>query len=344
MKKPQVSIIILTYARQLEYIKKCLQSFKKVNFNSYEIIVVDNASDDNTTAFIKKHFPNVKIIKNKKNFGFCEGNNIGLKNAKGELILFLNNDTEVAANFLDPLVSVLEKNTTVGVVQPKIRQMLEREKLDACASFLTNTGLLYHFGYSQNQSIKKYNKKMFMYSAKGAGFMTRKSLIKKIGLFDSDYFAYFEETDFCHRVWLSGYSVEYTPASEIFHLGGAEFKGTTPPNIQFNSYKNRICTYIKNLGTWELLKILPVHVLTCLIGAAVYLAIGKFSISKGIINAIFWNITHLKQTLKKRKYVQSKIRKVSDRNFIKKVKHNPSFSYYKHFLLNPRGKYEDMII
>ena len=84
MNNPLVSIIILTYANNLEHMKKCLSSFANVNYQQYEIIVVDNASTDNTVAYIKKHFPKVKLIESKKNLGFCEGNNVGLKKAKGD--------------------------------------------------------------------------------------------------------------------------------------------------------------------------------------------------------------------------------------------------------------------
>jgi len=342
MKNPLVSVIILTYANGLPHVRKCLESFKNVRFDSYEIILVDNASTDNTVLYIRKHFPKVVLIESKKNLGFCEGNNVGLKKAKGKYILFLNNDVEVTPGFLEPLVSLMEKDETMGVVQPKIRQLIEKEKLDACASFLTNTGFLYHYGYSQKQSDKKYNKRLFLYSAKGACFLTRRSIIEKIGLFDKDYFAYFEETDFCHRVWLAGFTVMYTPASEIFHLGGADKKNDHPATLQFDAYKNRICTYIKNLSAQELIKILPVHLMVCLGVAVAYLLLNRYRISQGILKAIVWNITHSKKTLQKRRDIQKNIRRVSDKSFMNKIKINPPVSYYKHFLLDPRGKYNDI--
>ncbi|MBI5123542.1 glycosyltransferase family 2 protein [Candidatus Roizmanbacteria bacterium] len=342
MKKPLVSIIILTYSNQWNNVKKCLQSFKQVKFISYEIILVDNASIDDTVANVKKYYPKVVLIENKKNMGFCEGNNIGLRKSNGEFILFLNNDTEVTPTILEPLVEILQKDSSVGVVQPKMRQLIEKDKLDACASFLTNSGFLYHYGYSQKENNKKYNQKLFMYSAKGACFLTRKSLIKKIGLFDPDYFAYFEETDFCHRVWLSGFTVVYEPRSEMFHLGGGDKKNDHPARLQVDSYKNRIQTYLKNLGTVELIKIIPLHILSCLAAAIIYLFIGKIAISKGILKAIWWNISNFANISKKRKFVQFSLRRIPDSSFIKKIKYNPPFAYYKHFLLDPRGKYKDI--
>jgi len=254
MANPLVSIIILTYKNGLKDVKKCLISLSAVSYKPFEIILVDNASTDNTVIYIEKHFPNVKVIQNRWNMGFCTGNNQGLEIAKGKYILFFNNDAIATPDFLSILVEEFVKDNKLGAIQPKIRQLRDKSLLDACASYLTNTGFLYHYGYSQNQANQKYNKKLYMYSVKGACFLARKSLIDRIGLFDDDYFAYFEETDFCHRVWLSGFKIGYLPSSEIYHLGGAGKEAS--PFIQFHSYKNRIHTYLKNFELWPLVKIL----------------------------------------------------------------------------------------
>lgn len=336
MRKPNVSIIILTYGNGLPHVKKCLDSLAKITYHNFEIILVDNASTDNTVEIIQKS--KVKIIRNKKNLGFCIGNNQAAKIARGKYILFLNNDTVVTPNFLTILVSELENDKSIGVVQPKIRQLIKKDKLDACCSFLTSTGFLYHYGYSQKQSDKKYNKRLFMYSAKGACFLTRKNLMKEIGLFDDDYFAYFEDTDFCHRVWLAGYKVIYEPRAEIFHLGEPDKE--VSPIIQFHSYKNRITTYIKNLENKTLFAILPFHILICLAISLMYLVKGKFLYSCAIISAILWNLIHFKKILSKRKFVQKKIRVMEDNILLPEIKKDVKISYYKHFFFAPRGTYD----
>lgn len=341
MAQPLVSIIILTYQKGLPHIKKCLSSLLKVKYRLIEVIVVDNSSTDETVnevLSIKHKVLSIKLIQNKKNLGFAKGNNQGAKIAKGEYILLLNNDTVVTKNFLSKLVDDLEKDKTIGVVQPKIRQLLSKNKLDACASYLTNTGFLYHYGYSQNQNDKKFNKKIYMYSAKGACFLTRKSLVEKIGLFDEDYFAYFEETDFCHRVWLSGSKVLYEPSAEIYHLGGSDKE--VSPIIQFHSYKNRIATYIKNFESKTLFVILPVHILMCLVICVLYLFKGKFLYFFAIVSAIFWNFLNINTHLSKRSFIQTKLRTVKDINLLPEIKKNVKVSYYKHFFFAPRGTYD----
>ena len=347
MAKPLVSIIIPTYQNGLPHVKKCLASLSKVNYSNFEVILVDNGSTDNTVKVIQKskfqvksqnYKSKVKIIRYKENVGFCRGNNQAAKVARGKYILLLNNDTVATPNFLTILVDDLEKDKSIGVVQPKIRQLLNKDKLDACCSFLTSTGFLYHYGYSQKQSDKNYNKRLFMYSAKGACFLTRKSLIDKIGLFDEDYFAYFEESDFCHRVWLSGFKVLYEPSAEIFHLGGTEKRVSSI--IQFHSYKNRIATYIKNFESDTLFNILSVHIFMCLGIAIAYLMRGKFLYSCAIVSAILWNLINLKNLLHKRRFVQTKLRVVKDINLLPEIKKSVKVSYYKHFLFNPRGYYK----
>lgn len=337
MSKPLVSIIILTYKNGLEDIRKCIASLNNITYKSIEIILVDNGSTDNTVAYVKKHFHKVKLIENKKNLGFCTGNNQGAKIARGKYVLLFNNDAVATPPFLERLVEELEKDERLGAVQPKIIQLTNKKKLDACASFLTDTGFLYHYGYSQNAYDKKYNKEIYMYSAKGACFLTRKKLIEKIGLFDDQYFVYFEDTDFCHRIWLAGSRIKYIPSSEVFHLGGEGKKVSS--FIQFHSYKNRIATYIKNLETRSLLRILPAHTSFCLGIILVYVLRGEWSYSFAILKAFAWNLINLNKTIRQRKRIQEKIRKVSDNSISDYITKNVGISYYKHFLSNPRGFY-----
>ncbi len=340
--QPLVSIIILTYSNGLPQLKKCLTSLNKISYAPIEVILVDNASTDRTVTYIKKHFSSIHLLENKVNLGFCEGNNQAFKKAKGKYILFLNNDCEVTKDFLSILVSILEADKTIGAVQPKIRQLIKKDKLDACASYLTRTGFLYHYGYSQQQKKRQYNKRLPIYSVKGACFLTRREIIRKVGLFDENYFAYFEETDFCHRIWLAGYSIIYEPSAEVFHLGGGQHAEIIKTSIQLDAYKNRIATYIKNLSLMSLVTILPVHVFLCIGIGGVYLLQGKPQLFVAIIKAILWNFRNIRMLKKKRTYVQKKLRIVSDATLFSRIKKDPPISYWKHFFSNPRGIYTDM--
>ncbi len=329
-----VSIIIPNYNGR-EYLENCFSSLAKLNYSNYEIILVDNDSKDGSIKFTKDNYPQIKVIHNKKNLGFAEANNIGYYEAKGDYILFLNNDIVVNPNFLTVLVEEIEKEKYIGGVQPKILQMNNHKKLDCVGGFLTSTGALYHFGYGKNADSPKYNQRLLIFSMKGAAMLFKREVLEKVGLFDKSFFAYFEETDLCHRIWLAGYKIFYVPRAIIYHKGGGTSGKMNSSYIQFNSFKNRINSYIKNLGWLELLKILPLNIFFCLAVSIVY---PRYFIA--IHKAIWWNIRHIKETLEKRKNVQSNIRVISDKIFMPYLKKKVRPSYYYH-LLKSLKDYED---
>ena len=214
MANPLVSIIILNYNGK-RWLEKCLPTIKKIKYKPLEVIVVNNGSTDDSHKFVKKNYPAFRLIEIKKNKGFAGANNVGVESAKGKYVLIINNDTEVPADFLTPLVRRMEQDKTIGVIQPKIRSLRKINLLDAACSFYTSTGFQYHYGYYQPQNKKQYNKEQFVYSAKGACLFTRRADYLKLGGFDEDFVCYVEESDYCHRVWLSGKKVLYLPESYI---------------------------------------------------------------------------------------------------------------------------------
>ncbi|MGH7203443.1 MAG: glycosyltransferase family 2 protein, partial [Candidatus Levyibacteriota bacterium] len=145
--KKKVSIIIINW-NGLNYLQECLPSLQKQDYPNTEIIVVDNASSDESVSYLKKNFPKVRIVLNDKNYGFAEANNIGYKYITGDYVLFLNNDTKVTRNFLSILVKKLEKDETIGGIQSKILLMDKPDHYDSIGAFLTGTGILYHYGVS----------------------------------------------------------------------------------------------------------------------------------------------------------------------------------------------------
>lgn len=329
---PFISIIIVNLNGK-KWLEKCLKSVLESDYplGKLEVILVDNGSTDDSLEFVSRNFPNVKIISLDKNYGFAQGNNIGFERSTGDFILLLNNDASLQKNNLEIMVREIERTKDAGILQPKIL-LTGNRGLDSCGSFLTNTGFLYHYGLGENPNDPVYNRKIPVFSIKGACMLIKREVIKKIGLFDNDFFAYFEESDFCHRAWIAGYSVYYTPRAAVYHMRGATTEmlgqGRVPAWLQFHSYKNRICSYVKNLGTKELMKILPLHLLLVLFISIFYLFKGEIEMSKALLQAIWWNIINLKKTLQKRKYVQEKLRTVSDEEIMKQIKRNIPFSYY----------------
>ncbi len=335
---PKVSIIVLNYNEPKLSID-CLESLQKLTYKNYEIILVDNGSTVDITKEIKRRFPDVITLRNKENEGYAEGNNIGYKAATGEYVLLLNNDAIVDKFFLQPLVKVLQKDINVAAVQPKILQYPRKDYIDSVGSYLIYSGFLYHFGHNKKDE-EKYDKQTEIFSMKGACMLLRKSVIDTIGLFDKDYFAYFEETDMCQRIWLAGYKILYVPTSKIYHIGGQTSKKLKSTFVQYNSYKNRIYTYCKNFEIPTLMQVLPLHLFLCEVVTVMYLVTGKFSLALTIQKAILWNITNIAKIMQERKKIKV-LRKISDSEYLEKVTKKVRLSYYYHLFATSLSGYND---
>lgn len=289
-----VSIIIINWNGG-EIFRNCLKSLKKLKFRDFELIIVDNGSTDGTQK--------LATIQNDNNLGFAGGNNQGYQRAHGKYIWLLNNDTLVKPETLTKLVEYLEQNPEVAVIQPKIRIMDKPELLDNAGSFLTLSGFLEHWGYLQKDGLE-YDKNRDIFSAKGACMLIRRRVIEKVGLFDPDFGSYFEESDFCWRVWLAGYKVQYCPTTEISHKVGFTSKRMDPIGTNYVSFRNRLCSLIKNLE-YKNFYIVFLHLFLIKILGIYYLLRLQFDKSGMIWRAIGWNLLHLSGTLKKRKVVQT---------------------------------------
>jgi GT2 family glycosyltransferase len=327
-KSPIVSIVILNWNGR-KRLEKCLHSIDKVTFSSKEIVVVNNGSTDDSKEFLKKKYPQIRVVELKKNVGYAMGKNIGVTHAKGKYILALDNDTSVTPHFLEPLVAVVEKDKSIGIVQPQIRSMIDKNLLDSVGAFMTSTGILYHYGYMKPYTMKVYKNPMYAYSIKGACFIIAKKDYIKLGGLDKMFLSYVEETDLCHRMWLYGKKVLYEPKSVIYHWGGGDTKiMTTSEDNLFRSFRNRYYSYIKNFSAFSLVKLLPVHFLFCEIFVFSSLVSGNFKKAFAVQwGTVCW-IGDLTVLLEKRKYIQEKLRKANDKEIDHYIRKNPRFIYY----------------
>jgi len=335
-----ISIIIVNH-NGLNLLKKCLKSVYGQSYKNIEVILVDNASTDRSVDYVMSTYPNTKIIKSRENLGFAEANNEGYRKSTGDYILFLNNDTEVSNNFLEILLKGF-RSKIVGGLQSKIMLMDQRGVHDCAGSYLTYTGYLFHYAYKQKDK-SEFDKVRDIYSAKGASMIFRRDVLEKVKvdgeIFDSRYFAYFEETDLCHRVWLAGYKILYYPESIIFHKMGATSSAFNQSFIQFHSFKNRINTYLKNFEFKSLIYILPIHLFISYVGAIIYLLQLKADLFVAINKAILWNMKEIGNTLKKRNIIKKHMKNISDKKLFKIIMKNPNISYY-YYLFTGLEKYK----
>ena len=326
MKSPLVSIIIINWNGG-EVFKQCLDSLAEIKYPNWELILVDNGSVDGSEMLPEKlkvkseNLPagkaGLKVIKNKTNLGFAKANNQGFKISRGKYILLLNNDTKVKPDFLSNLVRRMIVDNSVGVIQPKIYLMDKPGILDNVGSFMTRIGFLTHLGFGEKDG-PQFEKEQEIFSAKGACMLLRKEVIEEVGFFDSDFFSYFEESDFCWRVWMGGWRVLFFPDAVIYHKLGFTIRRLDVSDLNFHYYKNRMCSLLKNLEFKNLSLIFTPHLLISLSLMLLFLSRGQVKYSLMIGKAITWNIWNLPQTFKKRRKIQ-KMRKLDDRELFKLI-------------------------
>lgn len=216
--KPLVQIIILNWNGR-ELILECLESISKVKYENFNVLVVDNNSQDDSVKSIEKKYPIVDILELESNYGYAEGNNKGFESIKDpnvKYVIFLNNDTIVNSNFILPLVSELEKDRSIGQTVPKI-YYAENDKIWYAGGRVNKLiGSIKHIGIRKSDS-EQFNKKYNTDYATGCCFAMRFKDFKEIGGFDKNYPMYCEDVDLSLRIRQFGQVVKFVPDSIIFH-------------------------------------------------------------------------------------------------------------------------------
>ncbi len=232
---PKVSVIIVSYNGQ-KLLEKCLDSLSNITYDNFEIILVDNNSSDNTIQFVSKHFPSIIIIKLNSNKGFAEPNNIAAKIAKGDYLLFLNNDTVVTPNFISEMIKAIQSDQTIGMCQSLL--LKPNGSIDSSGVFIDKLGVVYN-------SKTKINKIREISSARGASMLIQKNIFDKLKGFDEKFFASFEDVDLGWRTWIIGYRVILVPTSVVYHSAGTTMK-KMKSEIAFHGFKNQLSIKITN--------------------------------------------------------------------------------------------------
>jgi len=302
-KLPYVSILVLNYNGR-RWLFSCLSSLLKTEYPQYEIILVDNASTDGSVEFVKKNFPRVKIIKFSQNLGYALAYNIAYKYAKGDILVFLNNDTMVSSNWLKEIIKFLSKVRTPIIVGPKICKMYNKRKLDSAGGVVNILGFTWSRGYLDDADDPKYNKIYEPFYVSGAALIIPKQLFEELGCFDASYFMYCEELDLCWRARLRGYKIIYFPRSIIYHYGSPSLKKYSVRYYYLNT-RNMIVTMIKCLERKNLIPMLTAYLfLSFLLGFILTIKKRK-NFVKAYIEAISWIIQNISNILFKRKSIQA---------------------------------------
>lgn len=313
MYQPSVSVIIVNY-NGLAHLPICLGSLQNLDYpqDKLEIILVDNNSSDTSTGYVQQSFPAVKILRMNKNYGFCKPNNEGAKAATGEYLVFLNNDTEVTAGWLNGLVRPALLNLEIAAVASKMLYYDRRDIINTAGGKITIIGGGFYRGYGDRDG-DKYNVAGYTGFGCAAALLVRRDFFLDSGGFDDDYFAACEEHDLGWRTWLYGYTVAYAPDAVMYHREGGTFGNRNnfdPAKVYLNT-RNRLYNIFKNLQAGNVLRALLIYFGFNLYRSLLMLFRGNFSAIGAVFRGYVDFVANLGKTLKKRDIVQKR-RKRSD--------------------------------
>jgi len=333
MPEPLVSLVIVNH-NGIQFVDECLRSVFNSNYANFEVIFVDNGSTDKSLEYVKKAFGSenrLHFVENRASLGPAVGRNRGAKLAKGKYLIFLDNDTQVEKNFIGELTKVLESDNSIGSGQAKLLRMGTDNLYDCAGDYLGPLGFLIERSRGAKDT-GQFDYIANILSAKSAASIIRKELFDRIGGFDEDYYMYLEETDLSWRVWLSGFRVVFIPLAKVYHAFNTpkkDFKRYYPKYIvRYYGCRNYIATLIKNLNYLNLIKILPLH-LCCWILLSCFFALkGGLYDSYLILKGVGWNILNTPSLLKKRRFINSNIRKATDSSILSKIMEQKNISYY----------------
>lgn len=302
----KVFVVILNWNGGEETVS-CLHELTKQTLK-HEVVLVDNGSEDNSIALVEAKFPKLKIIKLNHNTGFAGGVNVGITYAfdnEANAVALLNNDAVAERDWLENLVSSLEDNPEVGIATCKfIRD--DKKHFDSTGDIYTTWGLPYPRGRDEPVS-DTYDKDTMIFGASGGASVYKVSMLKEIGLFDEDLFAYLEDIDISFRAQLAGWKVMYNPKAVAYHKVGmtsGKIKGFTT----YHYMKNLPIVFWKNVPLRYFPRVAPRLFLSYWTILFKALITGKGSYA---LKGYFYHITHLPSTLRKRRRIQ-RSKKVSN--------------------------------
>ncbi len=290
--KPLVSVITVNY-NQSEVTCEFLESMDKATYKNVEVFVVDNNSPNDNPDIIKEKYPHITLLKTEKNLGFAGGNNVAVPHCKGKYILFINNDTEVDPDFLQPMVELLESNPKIGMVSPRI-QYFHSPGIIQYAGFtpfnnITTRIFSFGFGEKDNGQFSNVTESGSIF---GAAMLVPTKVIREVGMMTEIFFLYYEEHDWAAHIKDSGYSIYYQGKSLVYHKESISTVRDSPFQT-FYINRGRILFSRRNTrGFKKMIALLYIYFITTPRITLAYLLKFQFSNVWAYWKAVSWNIVN----------------------------------------------------
>lgn len=215
MPDPRVSVIIPNW-NGARYLGTCLDSLRRQTYTDFETIVVDNASQDESVALMERDYPEVRVIRLNENRGLTGGVNAGIREARGDILVLFNNDTEADENWLRELVAALDAHPEAGMAATKMMLFDRRNVIHSAGDYYRTDGIPGNRGVWEEDS-GQYDGDIWVFGPCGGAAAYRRSLLDEIGLFDEDLFMYCEDVDMAWRAQLAGHRCVFAPRAVIYH-------------------------------------------------------------------------------------------------------------------------------
>lgn len=293
-----ISIIILNWNGK-HHLCDCLTSVLKQTHTDFEVIVVDNGSNDGSQEIISVNFHSVNLICLDRNYGFCKGNNIGIEAARGEYIVLLNNDTVVEPDWLQQLHDCMLSDPDIGFCASGLLTYADKNLLDAAGDGFSICGAGYKRGYLEEAA--GYKKEEYVFGACAGAAMYKKEMLDKIGLLDEDFFVAYEDSDLSFRAQLAGYKCKYAPKAVVYHKVNSTL-GKLSDSYVFYGHRNVEYAYFKNMPGKLLIRTVLPHIAYDILAFAYFTKKGK---GLAFMKAKVDFIRNFKKVMAKRREIQS---------------------------------------
>lgn len=309
VKNEKIAVVILNWNGKI-WLEKFLPSVTE-NSEEAEIYVIDNLSTDDSLDFLKREYPEIKIVINTENLGFAGGYNAGLKNIDAEYYCLLNSDVEVTPNWIEPVIHLFENNSEIAAIQPKILSYENKTKFEFAGA---GGGLIDNLGYPYcrgrvfdevEEDLGQYDDEKEIFWASGCCLFIRSKDFWEQNGFDERFFAHQEEIDLCWRLINSGRKIYYTGKSKIYHVGGGTLNKQSPQKT-FLNIRNNLSMMAKNLPFPKLIPLIFFRL--CLDGvASLYFAYKNgFAHLWAVARGHFGFYAQLPETIRRRQKHQKK--------------------------------------
>lgn len=335
MSKPKVSMIVSNLnGMDLNLLKDCLDSLLKPKYDNWELLIIDNNSSDDSIDYLKKRLKkksNCFIIQNPVNI-YSQGLNLGAYKASGKYLAYFNNDTAITRDYLSNLIKEFEKDPQLAIAQGKLLNYYNRKTIDSAGETMDIYGNPITLGAGE-KDCGQFDRATDILSASGSACMIKRSILIKLGGYDSSYGIGYEDMDLSLRTRRLGYKVKFFPKAIIYHKRAAtDLAPFIRAQVKWHFNKNRIITMIKNYPVLLLFKALPITI-SLYLGISIYEWVIRrnWLLGWSRISAIFWCISHSPKILSKRFTLQKRGAKPFEEKDFKLFASKSLINIYSHF-------------